>query len=85
MKQRKCQGCKQIKNADLMHKITEEFKSGKLYLNPCPKILGRSAYVCKNRECINILIKKKALKKALKTSSAEQIEQELLAVAVEGQ
>lgn len=83
MKQRKCQSCKQTKNVDLMHKITKEFKSKKLYLNPNSKILGRSAYVCKDRECINKLLKKKILYKALKTDSLEQIEKELLSVAVE--
>ena len=83
MKQRKCQSCKQTKNVDLMHKITKEFKSEKLYLNPNSKILGRSAYVCKDKECINKLLKKKILYKALKTDSLEQIEKELLSVAVE--
>ena len=43
MKKRKCQGCKELKDANLMHKITREFKSGKLYLNHGPKVLGRSA------------------------------------------
>ncbi len=83
MKQRKCQGCKQIKDANLMHKITKEFKSGKLYLNPNSKVLGRSAYVCKNKECINKLIKKKILKNALKINDLTQIEQELLNIIIE--
>ena len=62
MKERKCQSCKKIQDASLMHKITLEKSSGELYLNPNSKILGRSAYVCKNKECINFLIKKKRLK-----------------------
>lgn len=83
MKQRKCQSCKEIKDVSLMHKITKEFKSGKLFLNPNSKILGRSAYVCKNKKCISTLIKKKTLKKALKTDATQQIENELLTIAVE--
>ena len=82
MKKRKCQGCKELKDADLMHKITREFKSGKIYLNPCSKILGRSAYVCKNKECIKALLKRKTLKNALKTNETSQIE-ELLKIIVE--
>ncbi len=83
MKQRKCQGCKQIKNADLMYKITREHKSGKIFLNPSSKILGRSAYVCKNKDCIKALLKKKVLKNALKTNEICNIEQELLNIIVE--
>lgn len=84
MKKRKCQGCKELKDANLMHKITREFKSGKLYLNPGPKVLGRSAYVCKNKECIKEFLKRKTLKKALKTNETSQIEQELLKIIIEG-
>lgn len=73
-KKRKCQACKAIKDADLMHKITKEAKTNKLFLNPNSKILGRSAYVCKNPECIKILLKKKLLKGALKVQDTTQIE-----------
>ena len=83
MKQRKCQGCKQLKNADLMHKITREYKSGEVFLNPSSKILGRSAYICKNKECIKAALKKKTLKNALKINDLTQIEQELLNIIVE--
>ena len=58
-------------------------KGGKLYLNPNSKVLGRSAYVCKNKECINKLIKKKILKNALKINDLTQIEQELLNIIIE--
>ena len=80
MKQRKCQGCKQTKDADLMYKITREHKSGKIFLNPSSKILGRSAYVCKNKDCIKTMLKKKALKNALKSSELGEIDQELLSI-----
>lgn len=84
-KQRKCQSCKKVQDADLMHKITLEHKSGELFLNPDSKVLGRSAYVCKNEECINFLIKKRRLKGALKTNNTAQIEELLAHSIVKGQ
>lgn len=83
MKQRKCQGCKQLKNADLMHKITREYKSGEVFLNPSSKILGRSAYVCKNKDCIKKVLKKKTIKQVLRTNETEKIEQQLLDIIEE--
>lgn len=83
-KQRKCQGCRKIFDADLMHKITLESKSGKIFLNPDSKILGRSAYVCKDSQCIKTMLKKKALRGALKTNNVAEIEQELLRLTIEG-
>ena len=61
-------------------KITK-LKDGTLKINPNSNELGRSAYVCKNLECIQTLIKKKKLKSALKYTDFEmiaKIEQELL-------
>lgn len=77
-KMRKCQACKKIQDADLMHKITREHKSGRLIFNPGPKTLGRSAYMCKKSECIKLFLKKRLLKGALKTTDTKEIEEILL-------
>lgn len=69
---RKCQGCFEIKDRCDLIKITK-LKNGELLINPDSKELGRSAYVCKNEECIKTLIKKKRLKNALKCQNAGQI------------
>ena len=82
-RQRKCQGCKKTLDADLMHKITFKSKSGKIFLNPSSKILGRSAYVYKNKECIKALLKKRTLKNALKTTETKEIEELLQNLIVE--
>ena len=81
-KQRKCQGCKGLFDAQEMHKFTREHKSGKVYLNPASNILGRSAYVCKNPQCIKTVIKKKSLKGALKINDTAQAESLLLSLIV---
>lgn len=74
-KQRKCAACKKLQDADLMHKITKNFETGELFLNPNSKVLGRSVYVCKNEECIKLLIKKKRIKFALKTNDLNAVQE----------
>ena len=69
---RKCQGCFEIKDRKDLIKITK-LPNGFLKINPDSKELGRSIYVCKNEECIKVLIKKKKLKTALKYSNMEEI------------
>ena len=68
MKQRKCVGCGEIKNADEMIKLTKNYLSDDIEINPNSKIFGRSAYLCYNKSCIEQALKKNKLNKALKTS-----------------
>lgn len=79
-KKRICQSCKKEKLRSELFKITK-LKDGSLKLNPSSNELGRSAYVCKNIDCVNMFIKKKRMKNALKFSNfenMEKIEKELL-------
>ena len=68
MKQRKCVGCGEIKNADEMIKLTKNYLSDNIEINPNSKIFGRSAYLCYNKSCIEQALKKNKLNKALKTN-----------------
>lgn len=77
---RKCQSCCEVKNRDELIKITK-LNNNTLKINPSSKELGRSAYVCKNEECIKFLIKKKRIRNALKFQNENEIsriEKELL-------
>ncbi len=77
---RKCRGCFEIKNRNDLIKITK-LSDNSLKINPLSNELGRSVYVCKNINCVKLLIKKKGIKSALKYSNKkeiERIEQELL-------
>lgn len=65
---RKCVGCGELKPREDMIKITKEFQTGKLVLNPDSKIFGRSAYLCYNQSCIEKALKKNKLNRILKTS-----------------
>lgn|GEM_PF-1351628 len=64
--ERKCQGCQKIQDRSLMLKITRHYKTGKIHINPASDVTGRSVYVCKNEQCIKILLKKKRIEKNFK-------------------
>lgn len=68
MPKRKCVGCGEIKSREELLKITKEFKSGKIVIEPSSKIFGRSAYFCYNKNCQELALKKNKLNRALKTS-----------------
>ena len=65
---RKCAGCGELKPRKDMIKITKDFKTGEIVLNPNSKIFGRSVYLCYNQDCIEQSLKKKKINKALKIS-----------------
>ncbi len=49
-----------------MIKILKEYSSKNIILNPDSTHFGRSAYLCYNKDCLNISIKKKKLQKSLR-------------------
>jgi predicted RNA-binding protein YlxR (DUF448 family) len=67
-KLRKCAGCGELKSRNGMIKITKEFLTGKVIVNPDSKTFGRSVYLCYNQNCIEQALKKNRLGKALKTN-----------------
>ena len=77
---RKCVSCGTLKPQEELIKITKEYKSGKLFIQPNSKTFGRSVYLCYNQECINTAFKKNKINKILKTE--ENIDKnELLGLA----
>ena len=68
MVERRCVGCGEIKNRDELIKITKNFITGKVEINENSKIFGRSAYLCYNKRCIELALKKNKLNRALKSS-----------------
>ena len=65
---RKCVGCGKLKLRKGMLKLTKNYLTGKVILNPHCKVFGRSAYLCYNQNCIETALKKNRLGKALKTN-----------------
>jgi len=66
---RKCVACGEMKLRENMIKITKDFLSQKVIINPDSKTFGRSAYLCYNRSCIDIAFKKNKLNRVLKINS----------------
>lgn len=72
---RKCAGCSEQFKKDEMIKITQEFLSKKLVLNPDNKTFGRSVYICKKSECIEKAFKKNRVFKSLRTKPDENLKE----------
>lgn len=70
---RKCIGCFETKNREDMIKITREYESGEVFINPNSKIFGRSVYLCYNNSCIKNALKKNKLAKFLKKNLTEEL------------
>ena len=65
---RKCIACGEFKEKNELIKITKEYQSGNIVVQPDSKTFGRSAYVCINEQCIENALKKNKINKFLKTS-----------------
>lgn len=66
-KMRKCIGCNELKNREELVKITKDFKTGGLFVNPDNFTFGRSVYICKNENCKTNAFKKSRIFKIFKT------------------
>ena len=66
---RKCVGCGELKPHEDMIKITKEYSTGEVVLNPNSKTFGRSAYLCYNQICIDNAFKKNKINKVLKMNA----------------
>ena len=60
---RMCISCRKIYDRKILIKITKDHKLGIIY----QKGMGRSAYICKSKNCFSDSKIKKKLQKALKT------------------
>lgn len=48
-------------------------KAGEVFVDKTGKANGRGAYVCKNKECFEVLCKKKALNRAFKCEVPQSV------------
>ncbi len=65
---RKCAGCGELKPREDMIKITKDYLTDGVIVNPDSKTFGRSVYLCYNQSCIEKAQKKNKLNKLLKTN-----------------
>ena len=66
---RKCVGCGELKPRNKMLKVTKDYLTDVIILNPNSKTFGRSAYLCYNQSCIEQALKKKKINRALKINN----------------
>lgn len=69
---RMCVACRQSKDKRELVRIVKN-KEGEISLDLTGKKNGRGAYVCKERECFNILKKQKSLNRAFKANVPEEV------------
>lgn len=77
---RKCIACGKIENKTEFIKITREYKTKDIVIQPDNKIFGHSVYICKNELCINNALKKGKIFKILKVKNIENFDKKIKAV-----
>ncbi len=69
--ERRCIACRQAKLQSEMIRIASV--NGEFMLDTQHKLNGRGAYICKDKNCINLAIKKHLLNRAFKTNVGDEI------------
>ena len=64
---RMCVCCRQMKDKKSLLRIVKS-KDGEISIDETGKKNGRGAYMCRNEDCLKLLIKNKCLNKAFKTN-----------------
>lgn len=77
---RKCIACNSIKSRNELIKITKNNKTNEIKIQPDSYFMGRSTYICKNKECITKAFKKGRLYKTLKIKQDESLEEKIRTV-----
>lgn len=63
---RMCIACREMNAQDSLIRFVKDFKSGEVLLRTDKKLFGRSAYICKTKDCIKLAARKKGLERHFK-------------------
>lgn len=77
---RKCIGCLKVCDRKEMFRLLTKHDTKELVIEPGKKDFGRSVYICKNKECINLAFKKGKINKYVKLKNAEETKETLEAL-----
>lgn len=69
--ERKCIACRENHQQNEMIRIAKF--NNQIFIDKSSSGNGRGAYICKNKNCINLAIKKQALNRAFKTNVDKEI------------
>lgn len=75
LSKRKCIGCFQIKPKNELIKITKDFKTKEVVVNPNTRTFGRSVYICANKDCVEQAFKKNKISKFLRIKTDLSMEE----------
>ena len=78
--ERKCISCGKKQDRQNMVRILRDNTSGELIVNPDNKTFGRSAYICKSKECLTKVMKRNKLSKILKANISTNLIKEIESV-----
>ncbi len=73
---RMCVVCRQMHDKKQLLRVVKN-KEGEVFIDNSGKMNGRGAYICKNKECVDKLLKQKALNKAFKINVEDEVYQRI--------
>lgn len=79
---RTCMGCNASKEKKELVRIVKS-KEGSVEVDLTGKKNGRGAYICKNEECLNKVIKSKRLQRALECEINDELYERLRGVVID--
>ena len=65
---RQCVACKEMKEKSKLIRIVKLADSNEFILDETGKLNGRGAYICNNKSCIDLAVKKKLINKSFKAN-----------------
>lgn len=77
---RKCISCSSYKQKSDLLKITVDYNTKEVIVNNDNKTYGRSCYICKDKNCIEIAIKKSKISKSLKKNIEKYNKEKIITV-----
>ncbi len=77
---RKCIACNQYKDKNELIKITKNYIDNEIIVEPNSLQFGRSAYICKNIQCVNEALKRNKISKFLKKNVEPDVKQKIKTV-----
>lgn len=73
--ERMCVGCRKMKDKSELIKIVRDKSDGEIKIDVSQKLFGRGAYICHDKECLKISVKKKGFERIFKTQMTHIYEQ----------
>lgn len=74
---RQCVICREFKDKSELIRFTKDFQTQNIEINEQSEFWGRSAYICKCGDCLDIAIKKQVIEKKLKAKFSQSVQEKL--------